>query len=175
MTSRPTLVLGGSRSGKSAVAERLAADAADAGGGAVVRYLATGPDAGDDGDWDERVRRHRERRPVTWETVECGPELVPALADAADAVVLVDALGTWVAGHRHFDVDVGALVAALTARTAPTIVVSEEVGLGVHPETAVGRRFRDVLGEVNTAVAAVCDEVLLVVAGRVLRLPAAPA
>jgi adenosylcobinamide kinase/adenosylcobinamide-phosphate guanylyltransferase len=67
-------------------------------------------------------------------------------------------------------VDAGALCAALTGRPADTVVVSEEVGLGVHPATEDGRRFRDALGTLNQAVAAVADEVLFVVAGRILPL-----
>jgi adenosylcobinamide kinase/adenosylcobinamide-phosphate guanylyltransferase len=69
-----------------------------------------------------------------------------------------------------FFVDSAALVQALRSRSAPTVVVSEEVGLGVHPETEVGRRWRDALGEVNQAVAAAADRVVLVVAGRTLEL-----
>jgi adenosyl cobinamide kinase/adenosyl cobinamide phosphate guanylyltransferase len=84
--------------------------------------------------------------------------------------VLVDALGPWVAGHRDFVVDAGALVEALTSRVGDSVVVSEEVGLGVHPSTEAGRRFRDALGELNRAIADIADEVLLVVAGRVLPL-----
>ena len=106
------LVLGGARSGKSAMAERLAA-----GLEGHVTYVATAPVADDD-----------------------------------------------------FAVDAEALVAALRGRRGGTVVVSEEVGLGVHPSTEPGRRFRDVLGEVNVAVAEAADRVLLVVAGRALPL-----
>ena len=84
--------------------------------------------------------------------------------------MLVDSLGTWLTGHDDLDADVEGLSAALRARTGDSVVVSEEVGLGVHPSSELGRRFRDALGEVNTAVAAVADGVLLVVAGRVLPL-----
>jgi adenosyl cobinamide kinase/adenosyl cobinamide phosphate guanylyltransferase len=164
-----TLVLGGARSGKSAVAERLAA----ATSGPVI-YLAT---AAVDGDADlaARVERHRRRRPSTWTTVEAADDLGPQLR-ALDGTVLLDALGPWVA--RHLDGTVApealaaALVDALAARRGDTIVVSEEVGLGVHPSTDVGRRFRDLLGVVNQAVAAAAGDVLLVVAGRVLPLGA---
>lgn len=162
-----TLVLGGARSGKSAVAERLAARA-----GPAVTYLATATVT--DADMAARVERHRARRPAAWPTVEAGADL-PAHLGVLDGPVLVDSLGTWVASHAALDPDVGALVEALrarTARSAPTVLVSDEVGLGVHPTTPVGRRFRDVLGDVNRAVADVADEVLLVVAGRVLRLEA---
>jgi adenosylcobinamide kinase/adenosylcobinamide-phosphate guanylyltransferase len=172
VTGPRVLVLGGSRSGKSAVAERLVVRSAP---GAAVHYLATGPDPAIDADWAARVARHRDRRPASWVTVECGPALAAALAAVPpEAAVLVDALGTWVAAHHDFVCDVGPVLDALAARVAPTVLVSDEVGLGVHPETALGRRFRDVLGEVNVALGAACDDVWLVVAGRVLALPPDP-
>ena len=157
-------VLGGTRSGKSALAERLAAELA---GGEPVTVLATAV-VGDD-DMAARVAVHRARRPQHWATVETGADLVGALGSAS-GTVLVDALGTWVAGAPGLTVDAAALCDALVARTGSTVVVAEEVGLGVHPTTEAGRRFRDALGELNTAVAQVADEVLLVVAGRALRL-----
>jgi adenosyl cobinamide kinase/adenosyl cobinamide phosphate guanylyltransferase len=162
------LVLGGTRSGKSAVAERMAAVHGD-----DVTYLATAWVDPDDAEHAARIARHRERRPAAWRTVEC-PEpgqLTAALA-AAVGVVLVDSLGTWVASDPGLDVDAAPLLAALSSRTSPTIVVSEEVGLAVHPETAAGRRYVDALGELNQAVAGIADRVVLVVAGRVLDLPA---
>lgn len=165
--SEIVLVLGGARSGKSEVAERRADEL---GGGGPVTYVATGwaPD-GTDPDWAERIAGHRARRPASWPTVEVGDDLPARLADL-DGVVLVDSLGTWVSGVRGFDADGAALAAVLTARAAPTVLVSDEVGLGVHPETLGGVAFRDALGEVNRAVADVATEALLVVAGRILRL-----
>ncbi|MGH9083451.1 MAG: bifunctional adenosylcobinamide kinase/adenosylcobinamide-phosphate guanylyltransferase [Acidimicrobiales bacterium] len=174
-----TLVLGGARSGKSAVAERIAAA-----GGLPVTYLATGlalvaagtAGSGGDEDWADRVAAHRARRPPAWATVEVAPgdDLAAALL-AAGGTALVDSLGTWVAGDRAFEVPSGPLIAALGERAAtgrPTVVVSEEVGMGVHPATPAGRRFRDVLGRLNAEVAATAGSVLLVVAGRVLHLEA---
>jgi adenosylcobinamide kinase/adenosylcobinamide-phosphate guanylyltransferase len=158
-----TLVLGGARSGKSEVAEELAAALGD-----DVVYLATA--MVDDDDFAARVARHQARRPATWATDECGPALAEALRRHDRRPVLVDSLGTWVAGSPDFAADVESLVGALTARTAATVVVSEEVGLGVHPETEIGRRWRDAVGEVNQVVARVADRVLLVVAGRILEL-----
>lgn len=158
-----TLVLGGARSGKSAIAEALAAELGD-----DVVYLATASVT--DADFAARVERHRRRRPPSWLTVECGSGLPGALRRHADRPVLVDSLGTWVAGLPAFVVDVTDLIEALGSRSAPTVVVSEEAGLGVHPETEVGRRWRDAVGTVNQAVAAAADEALLVVAGRVIRL-----
>jgi len=163
-----TLVLGGARSGKSAVAERLVGALGD-----HVTYLATGAAEPTDSSFAARIAAHRLRRPTTWTTVECGADLAPALA-AADGVVLVDALGTWLAAHHDFDADVAALLAALEARAAPTVLVSEEVGLGVHPSTELGGAFRDALGSLNQAVAELADDVLLVVAGRVLPLERGP-
>jgi len=87
-----------------------------------------------------------------------------------DGPVLVDSLGTWVSAFADLTPPVSDLIEVLRARRDLTVVVSEEVGLGVHPETPVGRRFRDVLGDLNREVADVADEVLLVVAGRVLPL-----
>jgi adenosyl cobinamide kinase/adenosyl cobinamide phosphate guanylyltransferase len=160
-----TLVLGGTRSGKSALGERIAAS----GIGSVV-YLATGTAADD--DMQLRIARHRERRGDRFRTVEVGRDLAPALGRHRDEPVLVDSLGTWVAAHERLEVDVSSLVEAIRGRRAPTVIVSEEVGMGVHPSSEAGRRFRDVLGEVNTAVSEIADRVLLVVAGRVVPLVA---
>ncbi|HEX5267555.1 MAG TPA: bifunctional adenosylcobinamide kinase/adenosylcobinamide-phosphate guanylyltransferase [Acidimicrobiales bacterium] len=161
-----TLVLGGARSGKSEVAERLAARA-----GGPVTYLATysPPACLSDDDMAGRVEAHRRRRPPEWTTVEAGLGL-PAALDAVAGPALVDSLGTWVAAHEDFAVDTAALCGALARRRDPTVVVSEEVGMGVHPSTESGRLFRDALGALNTAVATVAGQVMLVVAGRVLPL-----
>jgi adenosyl cobinamide kinase/adenosyl cobinamide phosphate guanylyltransferase len=159
-----TLVLGGTRSGKSAVAEAIA------GRDRSVTYFATSsPDPGDD-DMAARIAAHRRRRPAQWTTVEAGADLARALRSQPAGTILVDALGTWVAAHEQLDPDAEALIAALRSRTGDTVVVSDEVGLGVHPSTEVGRRFRDVLGAVNLAVADAADDVLFVIAGRVLPL-----
>jgi adenosyl cobinamide kinase/adenosyl cobinamide phosphate guanylyltransferase len=158
-----TLVLGGARSGKSAVAESVAARLP-----APITYVATGV-ADDDPDMAARIAAHRARRPPAWNTIEAGPDLVPALT-AIDGTALVDSLGTWVAAHADLAADRDGLLAALTERRGDTVIVSEEVGLGVHPSTAVGRTFRDVLGALNAAVAEIADDVLFVVAGRVLPL-----
>ncbi len=159
-----TLVLGGARSGKSALAEQLAGDLPG-----PVTYLATAlPDA-DDADHVARIRVHRERRAAGWVTVEAGTELVNALLVTAGTAI-VDSLGSWVAAHDDLAVDLDGLLAALNARVGDTVLVSEEVGLGVHPSSELGRRFRDSLGSVNLAVAEVATTVLLVVAGRVLPL-----
>lgn len=157
-----TLVLGGVRSGKSEIAERLA-------GPGPGTYLATAVVSPGDDDFAGRVARHRARRPAAWATVE-EPRAVPAVLARLHGPVLLDALGTWVANDLRPDID--ALVEALVTRRGDTIVVSEEVGLGVHPVTEVGRAFADRLGEANRRVAEVADRCLLVVAGRVIDLPA---
>lgn len=166
--TRTTLVLGGTRSGKSAVAEGIAARAGR--DGEPVTYVATARVDPTDAEMVRRVEVHQRRRPDTWRTIEAGADLVGALA-GLDGVVLVDSLGTWVAAHADLAVDGAGLVRALTARPAPTVLVAEEVGGGVHPTTELGRRYRDVLGTLNQQVADVADEVLLVVAGRVVPLP----
>jgi len=158
-----TLVLGGARSGKSLVAERRAARA-----GVEVTYVATAR-VGDDVELAARVAAHQGRRLPHWVTVECDGDLRGVL-EQTSGTVLVDSLGPWLAAMPNLSTDVGALCAVLVARAGDTIVVSDEVGLGVHPSTALGRAFRDALGELNQAIASVADEVLLVVAGRVLPL-----
>lgn len=159
-----SLVLGGARSGKSAVAEACAARLPG-----PVTYLATGVVTDD--DMAARIAAHRARRPASWATVEVTGDLAGTLL-RIPGPVLLDALGTWVA-HDLDRIDIAALdevCLAVARRNGDTVVVSEEVGLGVHPSSEVGRRFRDVLGHLNQRMAAQADEVLLVVAGRVLPL-----
>jgi len=173
-TGQVVLVLGGTRSGKSAVAERLASAAAAA-SGLPVTFVATGPppEAGDH-DWRERVAAHRKRRPSAWSTEEVaqGGDLAVALRSVR-GTALVDSLGSWTAGFEAFTVPVDPLCDVLSERAAmgfPTIVVSEEVGLAVHAPTDAGRRFTDALGELNQAVAARSARVVLIVAGRAVEL-----
>jgi len=163
-----TLVLGGTRSGKSVVAEALVSRHAP-----PVTYVATIVPSDDPG-LEARVAAHRRRRDVTWDTVEPGAELVSALT-TLKGTVLIDSLGPWVggAGPAQDGASMGAALAgALLGRAGHSVVVSEEVGMAVHPTTQAGRDFQDALGAVNEAVSAVADRALLVVAGRVLELPA---
>jgi len=161
-----TLVLGGARSGKSELAEQLAG----AGPGPVT-YIATA--VVEDEEFAARVGAHRARRPSSWTTIEAGSGLIEALR-SVPGTALVDSLGTWLAATPEFRGDVPGLLAALQERQGETVVVSEEVGLGVHPSTELGGRFRDALGSLNREVSAVAGQVFLVVAGRPMRLDGAP-
>jgi adenosyl cobinamide kinase/adenosyl cobinamide phosphate guanylyltransferase len=163
-----TLVLGGTRSGKSAVAEDLAARH-----GRPVTYVATMVPVGD-ADLEARVAAHRRRRDPAWVTVDAGDDLAGLLV-FLQGTVLVDSLGPWVArGLAAPDggADAASLCAALRSRSGDTVLVSDEVGMAVHPSTQDGRRFQDALGAVNHDVSAAADRVYLVVAGRPLALPA---
>jgi len=168
-----TLVLGGTRSGKSRYAERLAADAAEQ-SGLGVRYVATAEVDPSDAGHRDRVAAHRARRPASWTTAECGsPADLPRLV-RTEQVVLVDSIGSWMVRYPDFRVDLDALDALWRDRQAPTVLVSEEVGLAVHPQSAVGRRYVDALGRLNEYLAARADRAVLVVAGRPMELgPAA--
>jgi adenosylcobinamide kinase/adenosylcobinamide-phosphate guanylyltransferase len=172
-----TLVTGGVRSGKSRHAEGLLADAS------AVTYVAPGrPADGADPDWDARVAEHRASRPAHWVTVETS-DVARAVAEARGPV-LVDCLGTWLTAlmddGQLWDAasdDVRQAISALTdplcealRATPDAVVVTNEVGLGVVPSHRSGILFRDALGTVNQRVAAVCDEVHLVIAGRVLKI-----
>ncbi len=160
------LVLGGTRSGKSGVAESIAASL-----DATAVYVATAAVDPNDADHAARVGAHKSRRPDHWSTVECEtPDDLSRVLKESDSLVLVDSLGTWVTLHPDMAVDADDLLAAVASRDAPTVIVSEEVGLAVHPTSELGRRYVDVLGMLNQQVAAVADRVLLVVAGRVLEL-----
>jgi adenosylcobinamide kinase / adenosylcobinamide-phosphate guanylyltransferase len=163
-----TLVLGGARSGKSTYAERLMGRLPS-----PITYVATLL-VGDDQDLSARVARHRQRRPAEWGTVEAGLDL-PAVVRSLEGSVLLDSLGPWVALNGVAgSADSATLCRALTERSGDSVVVSEEVGLGVHPTSAAGRHFRDALGTINQDVAEVADRVLLIVAGRALPLHRAP-
>jgi adenosylcobinamide kinase / adenosylcobinamide-phosphate guanylyltransferase len=166
------LVTGGVRSGKSTHAEALLADRP------TVRYVAPGP-AYDDADWAARIAAHQTRRPASWTTVETH-DLADALA--TDEPVLVDCLGTWLTAvvdeaglwqaptNTVVELVEERVSAALAVLGEDAVLVTNEVGLGVVPEHRSGRLFRDLLGTVNQRFAAVCDEVHLVIAGRVVTL-----
>jgi adenosyl cobinamide kinase/adenosyl cobinamide phosphate guanylyltransferase len=159
------LVLGGTRSGKSQIAERIASTLPQ-----PVTYVATAHTS-DDADFVERIARHRARRPKSWRTVEEHEQLAARVAEL-DGTVLVDSLGAWIAGGPDFTRDVGALYRTCCDRIGDTVLVGEEVGLAVHAPTEAGRRFTDAMGDCNRRLAEIADRVLLVVAGRTLELGA---
>lgn len=174
VNARHTLVTGGTRSGKSAVAEHRLPPG-------PCCYLATGPlPAVEDADWAERVRLHRARRPSDWTTVET-TDLPPALA-ALSSPALVDCLGTWLTAQLDdlavwdaapddqrwqplLSARVDALVAAIAGCPQPLVLVSNEVGQSLVSLDRGARIFTDQLGWLNQKVAGVCATVVLVVAG----------
>jgi adenosylcobinamide kinase/adenosylcobinamide-phosphate guanylyltransferase len=163
-----TLLVGGARSGKSTLALRRARRF----GGAVVFVVTAEPR---DAEMAERIARHRAERDPGWATVEAPTDLAAALSSApAEACLVVDCLTLWVANllERGEPVVARAAEAADLAagRPGPTIAVTNEVGMGLVPSSALGRRYRDVLGRVNAVWAEAAAEALLVVAGRTVRL-----
>lgn len=168
-----TLVLGGIRSGKSLWAEATLAD--EAPDMEPVRYLATGPSPADDPEWAARVAAHRRRRQSRWSTVETTD--VATQLRTLSIATLIDDIGSWLtAAMDRSDAwaggsvaaDVDDLLDAVGGFCAPLALVSPEVGLTVVPATAGGRRFADELGSLNQRLAAVCDRVVLVIAGQPL-------
>jgi adenosylcobinamide kinase / adenosylcobinamide-phosphate guanylyltransferase len=156
------LLLGGARSGKS----KLALDLAERAGAPVV-FIATGT-AGDE-EMAERIEAHKQERPGDWTTIEEPVELERALTSVpAGTTAIVDCLTLWVSNALEVDGSSAARLAA--ARDGLTIAVSNEVGLGIVPDNALARRYRDALGRVNASWADAADEVYLVVAGKRLRL-----
>lgn len=169
-----TLLTGGARSGKSAIAVRRAAQHP----GPVV-FVATGQPR--DEEMTARIARHQAERPQDWQTVEAPHELPAAiLAQRPAACLVVDCLALWVSNLlERGDAEATVLAHARAAaqacagRVGPTLVVTNEVGLGLVPMHPVGRAYRDLLGRVNIAMADRADRVELVVAGRTLLLAGA--
>lgn len=166
-----TFLLGGARSGKSSLAVGLAREWRG-----PVTFIATA-EAGDD-EMAERIRLHRVERPAEWTTVEAQLDVRSAVETAPEeAAILLDCLSLWVANllargdeAAEIEAENDALSALAAARRALTVVVSNEVGLGVVPPTELGRLYRDVLGRVNARWAAEAEHAAFVVAGRSLPL-----
>ena len=164
-----TLVLGGARSGKSRYAESLV----EGQSGECV-YLATG--AAGDTEMAVRIQAHREHRGARWRTVEAPLDLVAGLEAAVgrDRCVLVDCLTLWLSNLMAAGYDIeaerAALIAALANLAGPVVLVANEVGLGIVPETALARRFRDFAGHLNQAVAEAAQSVVFVAAGLPINL-----
>ncbi len=164
------LILGGARSGKSALAERLAVES-----GHEVIYIATA-EAGD-GEMAARIARHRADRPEQWHTVEEPLALAAVLrAEAGPGrLLLVDCLTLWLsnlmaAGEERCESERAALLELLPQLPGDLIMVSNEVGLGVVPMGELSRRFVDEAGRLHQALAPHCDEVTFVAAGLPLKL-----
>ncbi|WP_395311987.1 bifunctional adenosylcobinamide kinase/adenosylcobinamide-phosphate guanylyltransferase [Mycobacterium sp. AMU20-3851] len=163
------LVLGGIRSGKSQWAETdIAAPA--------VRYVATGRTDSGDPEWSRRVQAHRSRRPVHWSTLETA-DVATALRTDNRTATLVDDIGGWLTATMDrrdawnggsVSADIDELCVAVRGFTGRLSLVSPEVGLTIVPATAGGRLFADELGTLNQRLAALCDRVVLVVAGQPL-------
>lgn len=174
------LLLGGARAGKSTYALRLA-EQHERDTGTTVCFIATAQ--GLDDDMELRIARHRRERPAPWRTIEEPYEIDEALRQTGDAgVVIVDCLtlfvSNWLLRHTDDEDQCAGSVRRITAeflklarsRRQTIICVSNEVGLGVVPETRLGRVFRDLLGRVNQDFAAAADEVYQIVAGLPLQL-----
>ena len=176
---RRTLVTGGARSGKSREAERMLLAEPE------VVYVATGVGPVDDQAWQRRVAAHRDRRPPHWRTVET-LDLVPLLEQPGPPL-LVDCLTLWLSGvldrlgawaedadapqvEKAANAEIDALARAWSGTRRPVVAVTNEVGSGVVPSTVAGGLFRDLLGRLNSLVAAESEQVLLCVAGRVVAL-----
>ena len=155
-------MLGGARSGKSSHAERLTTA-----NPAPWIYIATAQALDD--EMDDRIAEHRRRRGDGWQTVEAPIDLAGALRAHREAPVLVDCLTLWLTNLMLGDHDIaGAMMAledALADRAAPAVLVANEVGLGIVPETRLGRLFRDEAGRLNQRIAACASHVVLMVAG----------
>jgi adenosylcobinamide kinase/adenosylcobinamide-phosphate guanylyltransferase len=158
-----TLVLGGARSGKSRYAEGLITARAP-----PWVYVATAQAL--DLEMTERIARHRARRAAPWQTIEAPDDLAAAVGAApTGAPVLIDCLTLWLSNRMLANADIDAeterLEAALAGRSGAVVLVSNEVGFGIVPDNALGRRFRDLQGQLNQRLAARADRVVLVVAG----------
>ncbi|WP_414475849.1 bifunctional adenosylcobinamide kinase/adenosylcobinamide-phosphate guanylyltransferase [Microvirga sp. M2] len=170
---RSVLVLGGARSGKSQLAQQWAEAASTA------RVLVATAQAFDD-EMRERIAHHRSERDSSWQVEEAPLDLVSAIRATAapDRVVLVDCLTLWLSNimldGRNAGHEIDALVDELKALKGPLLLVSNEVGQGIVPATALGRAFRDEQGRLNQRVAAACDAAILVAAGCPVLLKPAP-
>jgi adenosylcobinamide kinase / adenosylcobinamide-phosphate guanylyltransferase len=173
VSGRLVLITGGARSGKSRFARERAAA-----GGSPVLFVATG--LATDPEMAARIARHRTERPAEWTTLEARYDLASALRGrlSGERCVLLDDLAAVVsnllversADEREILAEVEELLGLARKCSLELIVVSQEVGLGLVPSTALGRQFRDLVGFANQAMAAAADEVLLLVAGLPLRL-----
>ena len=168
MKTTSTLVLGGARSGKSVYAEKLLAAS-----NKQMVYIATG-EARDD-EMSERIELHQSRRGAEWQTIEAPLDVCQALEQVSDdSIVLLDCVTLWVANlmaaERDVVDDVQRFCALLATLPCDIVIVSNEVGLGIVPDNALARRFRDEAGRANQMIADVCDTVVFIAAGQALKM-----
>lgn len=165
------LVLGGARSGKSSFAQSMAQASSRS-----VTMVATAEAI--DPEMRERIEVHRRERPDHWSTIEEPLAIASALGSVApDHMVILDCITVWLGNAMHHGrtpdsimTEIDDLLAVVRTRTGGTVLVSNEVGLGIVPATELGRTYRDLLGRVNIQLAARVDKALLMVAGRALEL-----
>jgi adenosylcobinamide kinase/adenosylcobinamide-phosphate guanylyltransferase len=166
-----SLVTGATRSGKSEWAELLALRSQK-----PVIYIATATRYPDDAEWEERLQKHRDRRPQDWQTLEVPIELAQSILEIQDNVyILVDSLGTWLANFLDCDQETWLeieqkLLESIQACAVDITFVSEEVGWGLVPEYKSGRIFRDRLGGLSRKIGAIADAVYLVTGGYAINL-----
>ena len=168
MTQRTILITGGARSGKSRIAEDRTLSM-----GQPATYIATAQ------AWDDemraRIATHQARRGAEWVTLQEPLDLLGALAGSdGKGPRLVDCLTLWLTnlmlGERDWRQEAEALIAALPQQISPVVFVTNEVGMGIVPENALARAFRDAAGTLNQWVAAAADEVILAVSGLPLKV-----
>lgn len=171
-----TVLIGGARSAKSSLAVEWGRRCSD-----PITYVATAPRPDDatepDDDMTDRIVRHRAERPAAWSTIEETVDLAGALDRCDGTPAIVDCLTLWTSNLMWLgrsDSEIDRLATATAERAAghgrPVLAITNEVGLGVHPETELGRRYRDVLGRVNQRWVAAAERSLLLVAGRAVEL-----
>jgi adenosylcobinamide kinase/adenosylcobinamide-phosphate guanylyltransferase len=169
MKPRTLFVTGGARSGKSSHALTEAEKS-----GLSPVFIATAQ-AGDP-EMAARIDRHRDERGPQWTTIECPVALADLIAEQADPsrILLIDCLTLWTSNLMFGGHDIAAetdrLAAAIEQAKGPLILVTNEIGLGIVPDNALSREFRDAAGRVNQAVAAACSEAVMIVSGLLLRL-----
>ena len=163
-----SLILGGARSGKSAFAEALTTSA-----NRPRAYIATSQAF--DAEMEAKIAKHRQDRGPDWQTIEAPLDMEAALGEvAANSIVLVDCLTLWLSNQMHAKVDIDTeitkLLTTLSTSPNPVICVSNEVGMGLVPDTPLGRQFRDLQGHLNQKVAEQADLAVFVAAGLPLTL-----
>lgn len=162
------IFLGGTRSGKSLIAEQVISLGRDA-----VCYLATAPRkwTESDSEFKVRVAEHQLRRGASWQTVELSaPGDLYGFISNAKIPTVIDSIGSWIASEVNFRPDPLRLIEAIEDCRAPLSFVAEEAGMSIHPAQEVARAYIDALGEINQAIASIVDRAFLVVAGRITEL-----